>query len=321
MLQVSRPNRPKVGLLLNQEEEPGTSTPRWSDMLAVATDSESIGVDSLWPVDHFLWPVDPWRREMVLGGEGTISGRSTFGVWESWTTLAALAAVTTRVQLGTLVTCTGFRNPALLAKMADSVDEISGGRLTLGLGSGDTPDEHRMFGYSSDRLISRFEEALAIILPLLRGETVDFEGEFYAARECELQPRGPRQEGPPILIGSLATGPRMLRLVAQHADIWNAWITDRSHPTAVPPLMEAVDASCAKHGRDPTTLRRTAAVAVALSGPMTERPGIITGSVEEIATTLRAFGAVGIDEVQVRLFPTNQGSIEFFGGVVGSLDH
>jgi len=126
---------------------------------------------------------------------------------ECWTTLAALAEATTRPRLGTLVTCTGYRNPALLAKMADTVDEISGGRLVLGLGAGDAEDEHQMFGLLWERRFARFEEALTIIIPLLRTGRVDFEGEFFNARAAELRPHGPRPGGPPILIGALRHRP------------------------------------------------------------------------------------------------------------------
>jgi alkanesulfonate monooxygenase SsuD/methylene tetrahydromethanopterin reductase-like flavin-dependent oxidoreductase (luciferase family) len=307
--------RLQVGLILNQDEAPGLETPRWKDVRAMAREAEAIGVDSIWLVDHFLWEGDPWLRDAQ-----PVGGRSTerYGVWEAWTTLAALAEATDRVQLGTLVTCTGYRNPALLAKMADTVDEISGGRLILGLGAGDRLGEHEMFGFGHyDRRVSRFEEALQVIAPLLRTGHVDFAGEFYLARDCELKPRGPRAGGPPILIGAIAGAPRMLRLAAQHADIWNGWNVGHAH--ALPPLLAAVDSACAKVGRDSATLARTATVVVALDGPMTSLPGAITGSDAEIAAELDAFSARGIDGVQAFLFPTEGRSLERFGRVIEEL--
>jgi alkanesulfonate monooxygenase SsuD/methylene tetrahydromethanopterin reductase-like flavin-dependent oxidoreductase (luciferase family) len=306
--------RPRVGLILDQEEEPGQAAPRWRDMLEFAMSAEAIGIDSLWLVDHFIWSADPWGRADGAAGAGPL------GVWEAWTTLAALAGTTSRMRLGTLVACTGYRNPALLAKMAETVDEISGGRLILGLGAGDYPGEHRRFGIPFDRPVHRFEEALSIIVPLLRTGSVDFEGEIYSARDCVLRPRGPRPGGPPILIGSLGNGPRVLRLVAQHADIWNGWIPDRSDAAEVPALRDAVDAACRIQGRDPLTLRRTVAVAVAFSGPMSERPGSITGTMEEIADALHAFGAEGIEEVQIRLFPNDRATVERLGEILVRLD-
>jgi alkanesulfonate monooxygenase SsuD/methylene tetrahydromethanopterin reductase-like flavin-dependent oxidoreductase (luciferase family) len=138
-------------------------------------------------------------------------------VWEGWTMLSALAAATERVELGTLVTCSQFRNPALLAKMAVTVDEISGGRLTFGIGAGWNEPEFRAFGVPLDHRVGRFEEALQIIVPLLRDGHVDFEGQFYSARECELNPRGPRPSGPPILIGAMVPGPCVATGAARNA--------------------------------------------------------------------------------------------------------
>jgi alkanesulfonate monooxygenase SsuD/methylene tetrahydromethanopterin reductase-like flavin-dependent oxidoreductase (luciferase family) len=182
----------------------------WSEVKDMAQAAEDVGFDSLWLVDHFLY---------LLDGEAQARG-----VWEGWSLLSALAAVTTRAELGTLVLGTGFRNPALLAKMTDTVEEISGGRLILGLGAGYHPREYDAFGYPHNYRYSRFAEAIQIVHGLLRDGQVDFEGKFYSARECELKPRGPRASGPPILIGSI--GPRMLKLVAKYADQWNAYYDD-----------------------------------------------------------------------------------------------
>src|SRR5881227_1304251 len=195
---ASRPLRPlKVGINLPTVE--GTmegSTASWADLFAFAERAEALGFDSLWVPDHLLLT---WQEQ-------------THGIWECWSLLAALAAVTHRVELGPLVACTAFRSPALLAKMADTIDEISGGRLIIGLGAGWDGPENRAFDIKSDHRVDRFEEALQILVPLLRTGRVDFAGTYYQARDCELRPRGPRIGGPPILIG--ARGPRMLRLAA-----------------------------------------------------------------------------------------------------------
>ena len=177
------------------------------DIREAALQAESDRFDSVWIADHLLFEWDGQRR----------------GIWESWTLLAALAEATTRIELGALVMCTAFRNPALLAKMADAVDEVSAGRLILGLGAGWHEPEFRAFGYPFDHLASRFEDALRIIAPLVRGDAVDFQGAFERAVDCVSLPRGPRPEGPPILIG--ASRPRMLRLTAELADAWNTcWL-------------------------------------------------------------------------------------------------
>ncbi len=177
----------------------------WSELLTIARRAEEVGFDSLWVADH-LHMRFPGSEDRPLG------------VWEGWSLLAALAAATDRITLGPLVACTAYRNPALLAKIAATVDDISGGSLILGLGAGWHEPEYTAFGYPYDHLGSRFDEALAIIAALLRDGHVDFVGRSYQARECELRPRGPRPGGMPIMIG--AEGERLLQLTARHADAW-----------------------------------------------------------------------------------------------------
>ena len=194
----------KVGLLLPVIE--GTmagDTPRWTDVLAIARRAEELGFDSLWVSDHLLFRL-PGREQKPVG------------MWEGWTLLAALAAATSRIELGPFVSCMSFRNPALTAKMADTIDEISGGRLILGLGAGWHEPEYTAFGFPFDHRASRFEEGFTIIRSLLRDGHVDFAGEWHQARDCELRPRGPRPQGPPLMIGT--KGPRMLRMTLPHVD-------------------------------------------------------------------------------------------------------
>ena len=309
MYDTTGARRTQIGLLLNQEEVPGFPEPRWTDIERIATDAEELGFDSLWLVDHFLWRSDPWDR----GTSGEL------GVWECWTTLAALARATRRMSLGTLVTCTAYRHPALLAKMAETVDEISGGRLILGLGAGDYEPEYRMFGQAFDRRVGRFEEALQVIVPLLRTGAVDHEGEFFSVPDFRLRPRGPRTTGPPILIGSLANRPRMLRLVAQYADIWNVWAGGALDADQLGPARQAVDEACRQGGRDPRTLRRSAMVVVSLDGTMRGRPGVISGGPEEIADGLLAYVDGGLDMLQIGLFPTNPDALAVLGDALASL--
>jgi alkanesulfonate monooxygenase SsuD/methylene tetrahydromethanopterin reductase-like flavin-dependent oxidoreductase (luciferase family) len=291
--------------------------PRWTDLLALARQAEAVGCDSLWLIDHLLirWAV----VRAQYGGKvlPALAAAPPVGVWECWSLLAALGATTERVALGSIVTCTGYRNPALLAKMAETVDEISGGRLILGLGAGDFEDEHRAFGMRWDHRVSRFAEALAIIHPLLRRGHVDFAGAYYSARDGELRPRGPRPGGPPLLIGALDHGPRMLELTARYADTWNGFFADgRSHPDVVRPLREAVDAACRAVGRDPATLGRTLAVGVAFGGRTIWGAEPVTGSVEEIAATFRGFAREGIDHLQVWLNPMTTEGVEQLGAVL-----
>ena len=199
----------KIGVLLPymeglQSGHHADYTRSWAELKTMALRAEELGLDSVWVADHLLfrWPGKADQPQ---------------GIWEGWSLLAALAAVTSRVEVGILVACTGFRNPVLLAKMADTTDETSGGRLVLGLGAGWHEPEFRMFGYPWDRRVSRFEEELTIIKTLLREGRCTFEGTYHQVRDAELRPRGPRRQGPPLLIGT--TGERMLRLTARHADL------------------------------------------------------------------------------------------------------
>jgi probable F420-dependent oxidoreductase len=275
------------------------SNPRWADIQAMAQLAEDVGFDSLWFPDHLLFRMPA----------------ADYGAWECWSLLAAVAAVTRRIALGPFVSCLGFRNPALLAKMADTVDEISGGRLILGLGAGWHEPEYRAFGYPFDHRASRFEEGIQIIHALLREGRVDFAGDYYQARECELRPRGPRQQGPPILIGT--RGHRMLRLAARYADSWN---TDWVLPADLPPQQAAVDAACDEVGRDPLTLERTASVHIDLPGverrPFGSTRQRTSGSPEELAAFLRGFGDAGIAHVQIWLAPNTAAGIEAFAPVL-----
>ena len=276
---------------------------RWHELRAKAQRVEALGFDSLWVPDHLLFR---WEGE---------AGPTTGG-WEGWSVLAALAADTEQIELGTLVVCTAFRNPSLLAKMADTVEEISGGRLILGLGAGYHEPEFTAFGYPYDHRVSRFEEALTIITTLLREGQIDFAGTCSQAQNCELRPRGPRPGGPPILVaGGLPPGPRMLRLGAQHADLWNDWLVwGRSWPDAVPPLRQRMDEACVGVGRDPASLERTATIQVSFSGAEPgdgsgeEQP--LTGTPEELAETFRGFAREGISHLQLVLEPGTEASLE-----------
>jgi probable F420-dependent oxidoreductase len=288
----------KIGLVLPWAEGfLDGGTPRWSDIVAMARLAEDAGFDSLWLPDHLLY---------------RSPGTAARGAWDCWSLLAALAAATSRVALGPLVSCVGFRNPALLAKMAATVDEISDGRLILGLGAGWNEPEYRAFGFPFDHRASRFEEALTIIAGLLRQGRVDFAGRFHQARECELRPRGPRPEGLPIMIGT--TGERMLDLTARHADAWNAWFDDTgSRADQIAPLRAAVDAACRANGRDPATLERTASVLISVASNASttgwRRPAQaipLAGTPEEMAEGLLAFGREGISHLQLVLLPTTR---------------
>jgi probable F420-dependent oxidoreductase len=282
---------------------------RWPELRAMARLAEEAGFDSLWLGDHLLY-----REE----------ARGVRGPWEVWTSLAGLAEATSRVALGPLVASTSFHAPAMLAKMAATVDEISGGRLILGLGAGWNQVEYEAFGFPFDHRISRFEEAFTIIRRLLRDGTCDFDGAYYTVRDCELLPR-PRPGGPPLLIGS--SGERMLGITMAHADAWNTWYDDiDNRPEALAPLAARVDAACRAAGRDPADVERTAAVYVRLTGgtgrgdPGSRRVAPLEGSRDRIAEGLLAYATAGIGHVQLVLDPITEASIAELAPVLEVLD-
>lgn len=305
------------GLVLPQMEgSMAGRTPRWADVVEMATLAEAVGFDSVWVIDHLL-----------VNSRGESQRRK--GLWECWSLLAALATQTRSVRLGSLVTSTSFRNPALLAKTADTVDEISDGRLVLGLGAGSYPAEHEYFGYSWGRQVSRFAEAVAVITTLLRDGSADFTGEHYTVRDCELRPRPRRSGGPPILIGTVSHGDRMLKVVAEHADLWNAWLAfGHSDAGAIAPLRTAVDAACRAAGRAPESLGRTVTVLVNLASDDIYGPDVparlrgrdivrpLSGPPEQLAVAFAALAAEGISQVQVRLAPSTPESVEAFAQVL-----
>ena len=155
----------------------GDEAPRFRDVLEIIRAAEQVGFEVAWFADHLIFGGGTFNSQVPGGLVPATEPVPVCGVWECWTTMAGIAAATERIQVGSLVACTGFRNPGLLAKMVESVDEIGGGRTILGLGAGWHKPEYEMFGYPYDHRASRFEEALAIIRPLLRGEAVTFHGE------------------------------------------------------------------------------------------------------------------------------------------------
>jgi probable F420-dependent oxidoreductase len=253
-----------------------------------AQQAEEAGYDSLWLYDHMLY-----REE----------GHPTIGIWECWTFLSALADATQRVELGTLVACSSFRNPALLAKMAITLDEVSQGRLILGVGAGWNKPEYEAFGWPFDHRVARFEEALQIIRPLLKEGSVDFVGKYYQARDCEIKPLGPRRAGPPLLVG--CGGKRMLRLTARYADLWNIGYLG-TVDTLIEPRQELLNI-CQEVERNPATLGITALIFVhypklaPLPDDLDNPP--LTGTASQIARAMLAYKRAGVEHIMLHLLP------------------
>jgi alkanesulfonate monooxygenase SsuD/methylene tetrahydromethanopterin reductase-like flavin-dependent oxidoreductase (luciferase family) len=212
----------------------------YADTADYAQRAERLGLDSIWVFDHLLWRFE---------------GEADEGPNEAWTILSALAAVVPRVELGALVMCTSFRNAGLLAKMTQTLDDVSGQRLILGIGCGWHEPEYDAFGYPFDHLVGRFEEDLTVIDRLLRGEKVDFEGRWSTYRGAQLLPAASRRT--PILVA--AKGERMLRLTAQYAEAWNtAWFGPVDE--MVRGRLRDLDQACDAVGRERGSIRRTVGI-------------------------------------------------------------
>jgi alkanesulfonate monooxygenase SsuD/methylene tetrahydromethanopterin reductase-like flavin-dependent oxidoreductase (luciferase family) len=283
------------------ETQPGVARP-YAEIRELALAAEAEGFDSVWLWDHLLFrePNEP-----------------TSGIWESWTTLTALAEATHSIELGTLVICTQFRNPALLAKMAVTLDEISRGRFILGVGAGWHEPEFQSFGIPFDHRVSRFAEALQIIRPLLQDGRVDFAGQYYQARDCEILPRGPSPHGPPLLVAG--SGPRMLGLTAEHGDLWNGG--DYRHPDVFARQRADLAQACQARGRDPSAVGLTVELSAVF--PDLDRPGAappesgqLTGSTEDIAAQLVEIERGGIAQVMIEVTPDSLTGLRRLGEAV-----
>ena len=296
----------KIGVTLPMSQDDGSSPmPSYADIRSVARAAEDAGLDSIWGYDHLVF----------RDADGDA------GIHECWTVMAALAEATSRMELGILVMCTAFRNPALLAKMAGTLDHVSGGRLVLGIGCGWHDPEFEAFGYPIDHKVGRFEEALLVIRDLIREGRAHLDGRWVQARNAVLAP--PARSDLPILIA--AKRPRMLELTARHADVWNeAWFGPRDERWAR--LLQDVDAACRAVGRDPSTLERTVGVSVriaellpssgdATTGQETTEPAL-TGDAEQIAEGMAAYAADGIGHLMAALEPSTATAVERFADAV-----
>jgi alkanesulfonate monooxygenase SsuD/methylene tetrahydromethanopterin reductase-like flavin-dependent oxidoreductase (luciferase family) len=281
----------KVGIVLHVDAVDGAWD--WGQVRDSARAADAAGLDSVWVPDHFFY-------RPAEGGD-------VVGMEESWTVLSAVAGVTERLELGTIVVASAFRNPGLTANMAATLDRVSGGRLILGVGAGWHDPEFEAYGYPTDHKVGRFEEWVQILLPLLRGETVDFDGRWYRVRAGAVFPPPARRI--PVLIAG--NKPRMLSLVARHADSWNtAWF---SRPDErLRERLRALEAALGNEGRDPGTLERTIGVLVRDPDQPSKDEGEdwFSGGVEELAELFREYERLGFAHAIVITEPRTARSVE-----------
>jgi alkanesulfonate monooxygenase SsuD/methylene tetrahydromethanopterin reductase-like flavin-dependent oxidoreductase (luciferase family) len=297
----------ELGIVLPMEEAwTDGSTPRWAEIRELALRAEAMDFDTVWIPDELLW-----HR----------ANGSVHGWWESVAMLGAVAAATSRLKVGSWILSALHRNPAITAKAVETLDEISGGRFVFGLGSGHAGKQGHAFGLPEDHVIGRFEEALEIIVPLLRAGHADFEGTYHAAHDLEQRPAGPRPGRIPIMIG--AGGPKMLSLAAKHADIWSWYVEERSDLAEFAPRLAALEAACLEIGRDPASIGRSAGIIVEptdVTGAAEVLAIPVRGSAEEIADELRAFHAGGFTQVEILLWPRTLAALDAMGLVLELLD-
>jgi probable F420-dependent oxidoreductase len=292
----------RVGIQLPEVER----EVRWPEYLSIARTAEDVGFDSIWVGDHHLYRGD---------------GRPERGPWEAWTLLAALASVTERVRIGPLVACLNFHHPAVLAKFAATVDEISGGRLVFGMGAGWNRAEFDAFGIPYDHRASRFEEAFDIVRRLLAGERVTAHGRWHMVEDAVLLPAPAAP--PTLMVGS--TGEHVLASTLPYVDTWNTWFDWYGNtPEGFAAKQAEIDAACDRAGRDPATLQRSACVLIQLDPHAGERPidpdvTPLRGSATEIASGLREMAGAGADEVILVCDPITEGSVRELGPVVSIL--
>jgi alkanesulfonate monooxygenase SsuD/methylene tetrahydromethanopterin reductase-like flavin-dependent oxidoreductase (luciferase family) len=289
-------DRIRVGIQLPEVER----LVPWPEYRAMALAAEEVGFDSVWVGDHMLYRDD---------------GREERGPWDGWSLLAALAAVTERVHLGPLVACTAFAPPGLLARKAAAVQEISNGRLVLGLGAGWNEVEFAAFDIPFDYRASRFEEAFEIIRRLLAGERVTYAGRFEQLRGAVVHPRP--ADPIPLMIGS--TGERVLRATLAHADAWNTWYDWYGNtPAGFARENRRITRLVEESGRDPAAVLRSAAVFVTVEDGARDRPHTdevppLTGSPERIASGLADMADAGVDEAIIVVSPITETSIRSLG--------
>ena len=277
---------------------PERAIPGWPQVLAQARRAEEIGFDTIWIPDELLWQVE---------------GGPPRGAWDGISMAGAVAAVTSRAKVGTWVMSALHRNPGIIAKTVETLDEISGGRFVFGLGAGhEWPGQARAFGLPEERVFARFEEALQIIVPLLRDGRADFEGTYHAARSLDQRPRGPRPGNVPLMIGG--NGPRGQRAAVRYADIYSCYVEESVDELTA--RLASLEAICAELGRDPVTIGRSVGAWARPLEPAGFSASSLSGPAAAIAHGVRSMRAAGFNQVELMYLPGTMEALESLAPVV-----
>jgi len=300
-----RMGRIELGVVLAIVEGPGSGeAPSWQTLRAATLLAEEVGFDTLWVPDELLWEIDDWDGPR--------------GWWECVAMLGAAAEATSRIQVGSWVLSALHRNPGLTVRAVETLDEISGGRFVFGLGSGHAGRQGDAFGFPSDKTVGRYVEALEIILPLLRGGSVDFHGDFHTATELVSRPRGPRPGRIPLMLGG--HGPRTMRLAVRHADIWSGFATRGQEPELFVEMLARLDEICVDESRDPASLGRSIGIDVIAPG-VTDAGGwemgpALKGSADDYVRIVEGFADIGCTRLELVVMGDPIEGIERFAPVV-----
>ncbi len=280
----------------------------WKAISAFASQAEEIGFDTVWLPDELLWKFAPDFTPM--------------GTWECVVMASAVAAVTEKVKIGTWVLSALHRNPGLTVKIAEAIDEVSGGRFVFGLGAGHSGDQGKAFGYPPDMVVGRYQEALEVIVPLLRAGEVTFSGEYQSAFEQNNTPRGPQGSDMPLMLAGHR--PRTVGLAVEYGDIWSGYATTGSAPEAFVGLLELVNRTCEEKGRDPASLGRSIGVFLEPTDEeYVESVGLgvpLKGTPQETAENIHEFAEMGVTMLELVPSPFNEATMAYLAEVIHILD-
>ena len=280
--------RLKIGLALGTVENPATGVaPGWTTVRKVVNAAEDAGFDTVWIADELVWETPEDKHDM--------------GWWECIAMLGAIAASTETIAIGSWVLSALHRGPGVTVRAVETIDEISNGRFIFGFGSGHAGRQGEAFGFPPNYTVSRYEEALSVVIPLIRQGKADFRGKYHSAVNQPNRPRGPQKASIPLLLGG--HGPRTIGLAVDHADIWSAYATTSSEAAAFEDMIKLVDTACIERDRDPQSLGRSVGIAAQrtdIAAPADEPfAPPITGTVGEIVSELAAFADLGFTSVEL----------------------